>query len=243
MKYKCIIVDDEPLASQVLKNHISKFDNLELIGSCKDSFEAINFLNNNKVDLMLLDINMPEMKGTDLLKSLSNPPKVILTTAYREYALEGYELNVVDYLLKPIAFDRFLLAINKFIETQTTQHTDITIHQNNNSENHFIYVREKNIVHKIPLKNIEYIESNGDYITIHTTEKRTTIRSTIASIETMLKNTNFVRIHRSFIINIEHIFSFSSHSIFMREKELPIGPVYKNEVFKALDYDKFKDMK
>lgn len=240
MTTKCIIVDDEPLAAEVIKSHLGKFDELELIGVCNDAIEAFNFLNKHKVDLMFLDIHMPEMKGTELIKNLPKPPKVIFTTAYREYAIESYELNVLDYLLKPIPFDRFLQAINKFFEQNNLQaQGDISFHENNKTEEGFIYVREKNQVHKILTKNIRYIESLCDYVKIYNSGKNTTIRHTITALEKMLPSKEFIRIHRSFIVNLDQITSFTSHSVFIQEKELPIGPVYKNEVFKALKYEKF----
>lgn len=241
MNTKCLIVDDEPLAAEVIKNHIAKFKNLELAGVCRDAFEALNFLNNHKVDLMILDINMPEMKGTDLIKNLANPPKVILTTAYREYALEGYELNVVDYLLKPVPFERFMKSIDKFQALIRPQQNDITYHSNKKTEEGYIYVQEKNMVHKILTKNILCVESLGDYVKILNTGKNITIRYTIRAFEKLLPESNFIRIHRSFIVNIDHIVSFTTHSVFIGDKELPIGPVYRGNVFKVLKYDRFNE--
>jgi DNA-binding LytR/AlgR family response regulator len=238
---KCLIVDDEPLAVEVIKNHITKFENLKLVGVCNDAFEALNFLSNNKVDLMFLDINMPEMKGTDLIKNMTNPPRVILTTAYREYALEGYELNVIDYLLKPISFERFMKSIDKFQAFIKIQPNDVHYHSNKNTEEGFIYVREKNHVHKILTKNILYVESLSDYVKIFNTGKNITIRYTIRAFEKLLAENSFIRIHRSYIVNIDHIVSFTTHSIFILDKELPIGPVYRENVFKVLKYDRFAE--
>lgn len=240
MKVKCLIVDDEPLAVEVIQNHISKIEQLEVVGTCKNAFEVYNFLNENKVDLLFLDIHMPEMKGTELIKNLKNPPKIILTTAYREYALESYELNVLDYLLKPISFDRFMQAINKYFESANDS-SDISFHSTNNNEDSFIYVREKNQVHKILTNNIHFIESISDYVKIHSCNQKITIRYTITSIEKMLSDADFIRIHRSYIINNKYITRFTSHSIFIEDKEFPIGPSYKKEVFKSLNYTKFMD--
>jgi two-component system LytT family response regulator len=239
MKIKCLIVDDEPLAVEVIENHLNKIEQLELVGTCKNAFEVYNFLREIKVDLMFLDIHMPEMKGTELIKNLNNPPKVILTTAYREYALEGYELNVLDYLLKPISFDRFMQAINKYFDSATAS-SDISFHAGN-SEESFIYVREKNQVHKILTNNIHFIESISDYVKIHSINQKITIRYTITSIEKMLSDAEFIRIHRSYIVNKKYITKFTAHSIYIDEKEFPIGPSYKKEVFKALNYGKFMD--
>lgn len=240
MPTKCLIVDDEPLATEVIKTHLSKFEDFELVGVCHDAFEAMNFLRQNKVELMFLDINMPEMKGTDFLKNFPNPPKVIFTTAYREYALESYELNAVDYLLKPVPFERFMQAINKFIELKSgNTGNDITFHSKRKKEEGFIYVREKNQVHKILTANIQYIESLSDYVKIYSGGKALTIRHTITALEKLLPTDEFIRTHRSFIVNLQQITSFTAHSVFIGEKELPIGPVYRNEVFKALKYEKF----
>ena len=239
MKTKCLIVDDEPLAVEVIENHLNKIEQLELVGTCKNAFEVYNFLQENKVDLMFLDIHMPEMKGTDLIKNLKNPPKVILTTAYREYALESYELNVLDYLLKPISFERFIQAINKYYDSATAS-TDISFHEKSN-EDSFIYVREKNQVHKILSNNILYIESISDYVKIHSSNQKVTIRYTISSIEKMLSSNEFLRIHRSYIVNSNYITKFTAHSIYIEEKEFPIGPSYKKDVFRALNYGKFMD--
>lgn len=238
MKSKCLIVDDEPLAIEVIEAHINKIDCLELAGTCKNAFEAFNFLREKKVDLLFLDIHMPEMKGTEMLKGLKNPPKVIFTTAYREYALEGYELNVLDYLLKPVSFERFMQAIDKYLETAVPG-SDITFHTEEKRNESYIYVREKNQVHKLQACNIDYIESYGDYVNIYNASRKLTVRSTIAMLEDMLPKTDFLRIHRSFIISIAKITRFTANSVFINEKELPIGPSYRKEVFKELNYPGF----
>lgn len=239
MKTKCLIVDDEPLAIEVIESHLSKFEQFELVGTCKNAFEAINVLQAQKVDLLFCDINMPEMKGTDLIKNLKDPPKIILTTAYREYALESYELNVLDYLLKPISFERFMQAINKFNESALVRSADISYHNSSDKKESFIYVREKHQVHKILSQNILSIESLGDYIKIITPNQKHSIRSTISSLEKMLSENEFLRIHRSFILNTKYITRFTANTIFIDDKEFPIGPSYKKEVFKVLNYGKF----
>lgn len=236
-KIRCLIVDDEPLAIEVLKSHISKLDSLEITGIANDAFDAFDLLNKHKVDLMFLDIHMPQMKGTELLKSLKNPPAVVLTTAYREYALEGFNLNVLDYLLKPISFDRFMQAIEKF-NTYFNRDNEISLHNNGTSQE-FLYLREKNLVHKIPLKEIVFVESMGDNLIIHTAEKKVKNRCTISSVEKLLSDNGFLRIHRSFIVSQDRITSFSPVSIFIDNNEFPIGPSYKKNVFDQLDYGGF----
>ncbi len=238
MKVRCLIVEDEPLAADVIQQHLARVDMFELVHICQNAFDAFNYLRKYKIDLLFLDIHMPEMKGTELLKGLNNPPKVIITTAYREYALEGYELNVLDYLLKPISFDRFMQAVNKYFDSCSINN-DLTYHENN-SNHAYIYVREKNQVHKVTTENISYIESIGDYIKIHNHRNSITIRSTISSLEEMLPASDFLRIHRSFIININQISRFTAHSVFINDQEFPVGPSYRKSVFKVLHYPGFK---
>lgn len=236
-KVKCLIVDDEPLAIEVLKSHLSKFDTIAIAGTAGDAIEAFDFLNRHKVDLMFLDIHMPEMKGTDLLKSLKNPPAVILTTAYREYALDGYDLNVLDYLLKPISFGRFMQSIEKFFSFYNRE-SEVVVHNKGTAEE-FLYLREKNTIHKIPVSEIIYAESMGDNLTINTADRSITSRCTISSVEKVLSENGFVRIHRSFIVSKKHITSFSPVSVTIGKKEFPIGTSYKTNVFEQLDYEGF----
>lgn len=231
---KCLIVDDEPLAIEVLRSHISKLDSVEIAGTAGDAIEAFDFLNKHKVDLMFLDIHMPEMKGTELIKSLKNPPAVIFTTAYREYALEGYDLNVLDYLLKPISFGRFMQAMEKFFGTFNNS-GEVFLHEKGTSDE-FLYLREKNLIHKIPVNDILYAESMGDNLTIHTTDRSVTSRATISSIEKLLAESGFLRIHRSFLVSVKRITSFSPVSIYIGNKEFPIGTSYRDNVMEKLDY-------
>jgi len=236
-KAKCLIVDDEPLAQEVLKTHLAKIDSIEIAGTAGDAIEAFEFLNKNKVDLLFLDIHMPEMKGTDLIKNLKNPPAVVLTTAHRQYALEGYDLNVLDYLLKPISFERFLQTIEKFFSLHHNE-DEVKVHRKGNSDE-FMYLREKNIIHKIPLAEIVYVESMGDNLIVHTEKRTISSRCTISSVEKELEGNGFLRIHRSFIISTKYVTSFSPVSVFLGDKEFPIGTSYKNAVFERLDYDGF----
>lgn len=232
MKYKCIIVDDEPLAIEVIKTHIGNLGLFEIVAGCSNTNEALQFLTSGKIELMFLDIQMPGMKGTDFLKTLVSPPKVILTTAYRDYALEGYELNAIDYLLKPISYERFLRAINKFLnlESGKAEHED-TKH---------IYLNVNKKVHKIQISEIIYVESIKDYLTVHTTSGNIVVKHTISSFELMLPQTEFMRIHRSFIVSIDKIKGFNAHNIDIGGKELPIGPNFQSGVFEKLKYPHFK---
>jgi DNA-binding LytR/AlgR family response regulator len=235
-KAKCLIVDDEPLAIEVLKSHLSKLNSIEIAGTAGDAIDAFGFLNKHKVDLMFLDIHMPEMKGTELIKALKSPPAVILTTAYREYALEGYDLNVLDYLLKPISFGRFMQAVEKFfmLYNNNNSRSEITLHKQGTIEE-YLYLREKNLIHKIPLHEIIYAESMGDNLTINTTEREITSRVTISSVEKLLPEKDFIRIHRSYIVSLRHITSFSPVSVFIGKKSFAIGTSYRHSVLEKLD--------
>lgn len=235
IKPKCLIVDDEPLAIEVLKSHLGKLDSLEIAGTASDAIKAFDFLNKNKVDLMFLDINMPGMKGTELIKTLKNPPAVIFTTAYREYALEGYDLNVLDYLLKPISMGRFFQAIEKFFSFYYREDNNI-LFQERASNEEYLYVKEKNIIHKIPFSEILYAESMGDNLTVYTSDRSVTSRTTISSVEKLLPPQQFLRIHRSYIISMKHITCYSSASVFIGKKEFPIGSSYRADVYEKLDY-------
>lgn len=238
MKAKCLIVDDEPLAANVIINHINKVDSLEVVGTCSRASEAFNMIKSTKVDLLFLDIEMPGISGLEFLKSLNNPPKVIITTAYREYALEGYELDVLDYLLKPISFDRFLKAVNKYLDSD--QQGEVVLHntQGYAAPEGFLYIKANKRVHKVLLKNIIYLESQKDYVKIYTGNKEIVTKQALTTFEEKLEEQHFIRIHRSFIVSLEHITGFTASTIEINEKELPIGRNYRQQVFNALNYNK-----
>ncbi|MCV9932651.1 response regulator transcription factor [Flavobacterium sp. LS1R47] len=221
MKYKCIIIDDEPLARELITSHLLNFDNFELVDSFENALKAYTFLETNTVDLIFLDIEMPLLKGNDFLKKLKNPPKVIFTTAYREYAIEGYELNVIDYLLKPITFDRFFVSIEKFKQFQKPKKEEKAI-----PENHiFVSSGSRNI--KIVFEEILYIESLKDYITIHLeNDKSHHLKQNISAFEKLL-DSNFVRVHRSFIIQTKKLTAYSKNEVEINTIEIPIGSSYK----------------
>ncbi len=236
MKTKCIIIDDEPLALEVIESHLTKFDDIEIVAKCNSAIKAMEVLNKKSIDLMFLDIQMPKITGIDFLKSLKKTPKVILTTAYREYALEGYELDVVDYLLKPISFERFFKSINKYYQTKGND-IDFIESNINEQKDSFIYVKSNKKVLKIFINKILYFESTRDYVDIHTTEGTITVKQLISNFESNLPENLFIRIHRSFIISITKITSFSSSTIELNGETLPIGGNYKTKVFNALNYD------
>ncbi len=236
-KIICLAVDDEPPALDILKKYITSVHNLELAGTCADAIEALNFLRRQAIDLLFLDIQMPHLLGTDLMRTLVKPPKVIFTTAYRKFAVEGFELDAVDYLLKPISFERFLKAVNKVMQTSFRENdvNDVIIDHQNNTSPAFITVRADRKNLKIALDDILYIESLKDYIKIVTASKNIITKQSISSLEETLPANNFIRIHRSFIVAVNKIESFTSDTIEIVKHELPISRMYRHEVEKVLN--------
>jgi len=231
-RIKCIIVDDEPLAINIIKEYIAQIPQLALVTTCADAIQAYQALNEDSIDLLFLDIEMPQLNGIDFIKSLANPPAVILTTAYRDYALESYEIAVVDYLLKPISFSRFFKAVTKYLSTSnkiTTSQATPTF--SNQSGSIYVYANKKNI--KVYFNDILYLESIKDYVRIHTTGKNIITKDTMSKYEILLPN-SFIRIHRSFIVNSAKITAFTPHDIEIDEKELPIGTSYKKRIIELL---------
>jgi DNA-binding LytR/AlgR family response regulator len=236
MKTRCLIVDDEPLAIQLMESHISKLENLEIVAKCCNAMEAFNVIREKKVDLVFMDIQMPQITGIDFLRTLKNPPKVIITTAYRQYALEGYELDVIDFLLKPISFERFLKAVNKYYHIKPDDLTLITSPNGDQKiDNSYIDVRENKKVLRIYLREIRFIEGLNEYIAIHTDKKRIVTKCSLAKIENNLPSDRFIRIHKSFIVALLRIQSFTATTLEVDNKELPIGRSYKNIVMKSLN--------
>ncbi len=239
-KVKCLVVDDEPLAIKLISSHIQQIDTLEIVATCKNAIQALDILRKEQIELIFLDIHMPQVTGLEFLRTLINPPKVILTTAYREFALEGYEFNVVDYLLKPISFERFLKSVNKFFErvekTFVPSSSDFSP-----TDEEFIYIRDNKKVLKIYLKNILFIEAYGEYMKIHTPEKIYLSRETMHDLEERLSGRHFLRIHKSYIVSIPRIIAFSSFSVQVLNQELPLGRSYKDTVLETLNYIGKKD--
>lgn len=238
-KIICLAVDDEPPALDVLKKYINAVQHLELAGTCADAIEALTFLQNHPVDLLFLDIQMPQLLGTDLIRTLKKPPKVIFTTAFRKFAVEGFELDAVDYLLKPISFERFLKAVNKVMDTALTAGEN-NFNGNsriNNLTDAFISLRADRKNLKVPLNDIVYIESLKDYIKVITVNKTIITKQSMSSIEEMLPKENFIRIHRSYIVALNKIESYTNELIGIAKQELPISRMYKLEVSKVLKID------
>ena len=228
----CLIVDDETIAREIIETHVSKIKNINVIASCSNALEAFNVISNHDIDLVFLDINMPEISGISFAKSINKDIKIIFTTAYRDYAVEGFELQAVDYLLKPIAFDRLLKAVNTYFEVYS-EPKNRTIKQT--ETNNFMFVRSDRRMIKIDFDAIVYIESYSDYIKIHLTLETVVTRETISSIEAKLPTDSFIRIHRSYIISIDNITSFTNEHINIHNKALSISRSYKKDVLKRLE--------
>jgi DNA-binding LytR/AlgR family response regulator len=230
-KIICMAVDDEPPALEVLKKFITSVHSLELAGTCTDAIEAINFLQSRPVDLIFLDIKMPELLGTDLIRALKNPPKVIFTTAFRKYAIEGFELDAVDYLLKPISFDRFLKAVNKIMQLSLVETKIENAGQNKKAETSgYINFRSDRRMIKVLFNDILYIESIKDYIKVVTKGNTIITKQSISSVQEMLPTAMFVRIHRSYIVALDKIESYNNEIVWIAKQELPISRMYRHEV-------------
>jgi DNA-binding LytR/AlgR family response regulator len=234
-KIICMAVDDEPPALEVLKKFITSVHSLELAATCSDAVEAINFLQAKPVDLIFLDIKMPELLGTDFIRALKNPPKVIFTTAYRKYAIEGFELDAVDYLLKPISFDRFLKAVSKIMHTSLSEIKPEEGGQNKKtaSNDHINFRSDRKMI-KVALSDILYIESIKDYIKVVTTMGTVITKQSISSVEETLPKEMFIRIHRSFIVALNKIESYNNELVWIAKQELPISRMYRHEVNQLL---------
>ena len=227
---RCVIVDDEPVAREIIESFVVKIPSLELLKSCKNASEAIVFMQNEEVDVFFLDINMPEITGLSLAKIINRKAKIIFTTAYRDYAVDGFNLNVIDYLLKPIAFDRFLEAVQKVFdncfEPKLNMQTKIA--------KDFMFVRADRKMVKIDFQDIFFIESLGDYVKIFTKDSTVITRETISNLEDKLIGENFMRVHRSFIVSIPKITSYTNEFIEVNNKAIPISRSYKEAVLQKL---------
>ena len=233
MKFKCIIVDDEPPATRILEKYVEKVSFLEKVGVFNDSMSALAFLNSNAVDVIFLDIQMPQLTGLQLSKIISKDIKVIFTTAYPDFALEGFELNAIDYLLKPIPFERFYQAVSKLNAT-------IKAEVQNNSQPNFIFIKTdgKNKFVKVFLSDILYVESLQNYVCIHTLNEQFITHSSLKNVIESLPQNDFVQIHKSYIIALKQIESTDSFSVFINSKELPIGATFKDAFFARIEENK-----
>lgn len=228
----CMIVDDEPMAIKVIESHLKEFNDIELVASCRNATQAFDVLQNHKVDFIFLDIEMPKMDGLSFLKSLKNPPLVLITTAHRKFALDGFELDVMDYLLKPISLDRFMQAIAKIRRLRQLEGN----HQENNpGPTSHIYVKSDRENVKINLLDILYLESLKNHVKIVTHGKNYITMVSIGEMQSKLPSNLFLRVHRSYLVNIEHIQNYTNTYLVIDGKSFPLGNVYKQEVLEKLD--------
>ena len=230
MKIKCLLVDDEPIALSILTAYVRQVDALELVGCCQSAVEAFTVLQNKPVDLLFLDIQMPQLSGLDLLRTLPNPPKAIITSAYREYALDGYELDVLDYLIKPIPFERFLKAVGKIVTCRPT----VSVPAATPGEEPFIFVREDRKLIRVALRDILFLESLRDHVKIKTITQQVITRQTISYYEELLPADRFMRIHRSFMVAVSKIDAITETYFQVGGHHLAIGRSYKQQVFQQL---------
>ncbi len=228
---KFIIIDDEPLAHEIIEEFCSMIPHLQLAKNCYNAMDAMQFLNENTVDFMFLDINMPKLGGLDFLKTLTNPPKTIITTAYKEHALEGFELNVVDYILKPFSFDRLVKAVNKVSEPQTTKTIIKEVSSSMDSSTRFFIKGDKKH-HQIDLANLLFIEAYGNYTKLFLKDEMIVSHEKISQYESILNNENFLRVHKSFIVAVDKIKLIEGNRIFINKHKIPIGQTYKNSINK-----------
>jgi DNA-binding LytR/AlgR family response regulator len=236
-KIQCLVIDDEPLACEILRQHIAGVEALQLTGVCSNAVEAISFLNEHHVDLLFLDIQMPQLLGTNFIRTLKNAPKVIFTTAFRKYAVEGFELDAVDYILKPISFERFLKAVNKVLQLNLrSEHIPASSKEiPTDSANSFLYFRADRKKVKIFFRDILFVEGLKDYIKIVTHSKTIVTRYMLSTLEDLLPASQFLRVHKSYIVAINKIESFNADSIQIAKYEVPIGRLYKFDVGRSLN--------
>ncbi|SMG24039.1 LytR/AlgR family response regulator transcription factor [Arenibacter troitsensis] len=226
---KYIIIDDEPLAHEIIEEYCSMLPHLQLEKNCYSAMEAIQYLNKSTVDFIFLDINMPKLKGLDLLRTLSNPPATIITTAYKQHALEGFELNVVDYILKPFSFDRLVKAVNKVSEIQLSKTVSKEITSETSTR---FFIKGDKKYHQIDLKDLLFIEAYGNYTKLFLKGEMIVSHEKISHYQSILREDNFLRVHKSFIVAIDKIKFIEGNSILINEYRIPIGQTYKSNVNK-----------
>ncbi len=239
-KINCLIVDDEELARDLVENYVLRVPHLELLAKCANPMDAMQLMQSNRVDLIFLDIQMPELTGIEFLRTLSQKPLVIFTTAYKEYAIEGYELEVVDYLLKPFRFERFLKAVNragKLLKQTNEQQGSASLAgtvAKEEKQKDYVLVKSDYKVFRIQYKDILYIESMKEYVAYHTEEGRTLSLGSLKKLQASLPNEIFIRIHKSFMVNMQHVTALEGNMLHIASKKLPIGTSYKEQVLKRV---------
>lgn len=241
-KIKCIIVDDEPLARNVLVNYAEQIDQLEVVASCANALEAFEHIQGGNIQLVFLDIKMPKLNGLELIESIKNPPLVVFTTAYREFAVKAFDLDAIDYLLKPISLTRFLKTIskaNKYLQGQQIDPNNGGAEaskgeQLNSTEEEFLYVKSDRKIVKLDLSCVRYLESLNDKVIIHLADKEVVTTQRISYLLEKLPKQQFIRIHRSYIISLAHVAAYNNIMVETKERELPIGRNYRSQALEAL---------
>ena len=223
-----LIIDDEHIAHDIIKGYCDMLPNMQLMKHCYDALEALDYLRTNSIDLIFLDLNMPKLKGFDFLKTLPTKPKVIVTTAYKEYALDGYELEITDYLLKPFSFERFLKAVNKAFHNK--EKTPEIVPQNDNAIREFIFLSSNKKHFQIKINDILYVEAAGNYCNVFLKDDSILVREKISNLLEKLPDENFLQVHKSFIVATQHIKSLEGNRIMIENKIIPIGKMYKSNV-------------
>ncbi len=226
----CIIIEDQLPAQRVLQRYIKDLPILQLKASCGDCLKAMQVLNEETVDLIFLDVNLPKISGLNFLRSLSNPPKVIITSAYPQYAIEGFELDVVDYLLKPFSFERFLKSISKLLTTEESKGSDL----NKNDNQKFVFIKSDKTIHRINFEEIIYIKSDGDYIRLVSAQKKYFLSQSLSYWNTILPSRSFIQTHKSYIVNLARIDQIRGNEISTEAGIIPIGRSYKQEFVRQL---------
>lgn len=231
-KYKCIIVDDEPIAIRIVKNHLSNFSEFELISTCNNALEAIKILRKQPIDLIFLDIEMPSLTGLEMIKTLNKVPQIIFITAHRNYAVEAFDVNALDYLLKPVSLERFTQSINRFFSVQSQSEN---VKKSEELEEWLAIKVDKKHV-KLALSDILYIESMADYVIVHLENKKLITKERISQLEEKLLMFNFLRIHRGFIINVSRVNAWYGNTIEIGQSKIPIGRNYKEKVSEKFQF-------
>lgn len=233
MKIKCLLVDDEPLALDALESLIQKIPEMEIIDRCYNAVDALQVIHNEKIDLLLLDIQMPEITGIEMLKSLAHPPRVIFTTAYREYAVEAFELDVIDYLVKPISLERLIRSINRYHDRISQKNSPQASGSDPSNKTITIYSDKKN--YRVNTSSILYVEGLKDYAMVHTDNGRLITRQTLKNLEDILPDEDFIRVHRSYIVPFHRLDSWTTYSVSIKDKEIPVGRTYRKTIMDLLE--------
>jgi DNA-binding LytR/AlgR family response regulator len=227
----CIIVDDDEISRGILKHFIGQVNFLNLVASCDNAAEAINAFQKNKIDLAFVDIQLPDMSGLELIKTLSKRPLIILTTSHRKYAVEGFDNSVIDYLVKPFALPRFMKAVVKAGEKFDAVNNPLQPRQ----QQEYFFVKKKSIVSKLYVKDILWVEALGDYVAINTADNKFILHTTLKSIESKLPSDKFARVHKSFIVAVNNISTVEETTIYIKDKQIPVGPLYKDLFIEKLN--------